>query len=340
METIGKLERYEGHLLNWYDLQTLTPLEPRYVSAVDSGNLLGALWSLEHGLGELIHRPILDGKAFEGLRDTGEILKQVIEQERMSGLDAHALDALMRLWEKPPARIADALRLLRRVESSVRAQSDTARKSAEVETGAAYWARQMEEQISAWLRIADRYLTWIEILDEKKEEEITPLGLEALLAIRQAMCHAPSLLDLANGHIGCIPILQSVREKASPAARPLFEWLDRLMESFARSRWLAGEILGSGEQLIQDGRGLSASINMRFLYDPERRLFSIGYNVSEGRLDSSYYDLLASEARLGSFVAIARGDVPVEHWFSLSRPYGQSVGAECCSAGPEPCSNI
>jgi cyclic beta-1,2-glucan synthetase len=66
---------------------------------------------------------------------------------------------------------------------------------------------------------------------------------------------------------------------------------------------------------------LSKSINMRFLYDPERRLFSVGYSVSEARLDSAYYDLLASEARLGSFVAIARGDVPVEHWFSLSRPY-------------------
>jgi cyclic beta-1,2-glucan synthetase len=50
-------------------------------------------------------------------------------------------------------------------------------------------------------------------------------------------------------------------------------------------------------------------------------LFSIGYNVSEGRLDSAYYDLLASEARLGSFIAIARGEVPIEHWFSLSRPY-------------------
>ena len=72
METIGKLERYEGHLLNWYDIQTLAPLEPRYVSTVDSGNLLGALWALEQGLDELIQGPVLDGKAFEGLRDTGE----------------------------------------------------------------------------------------------------------------------------------------------------------------------------------------------------------------------------------------------------------------------------
>src|SRR4030065_478461 len=98
METIGKLERYEGHLLNWYDVQTLTPLEPRYVSAADSGNLLGALWSLEHGLDQLIQSPVLDEKAFEGLRDTGEILKQVVEQEGTSGLDGHALDALMRVW--------------------------------------------------------------------------------------------------------------------------------------------------------------------------------------------------------------------------------------------------
>jgi cyclic beta-1,2-glucan synthetase len=321
METIGKLERYEGHLLNWYDTQTLTPLEPRYVSAVDSGNLLGALWSLEHGLDELIQTPVLDVKAFEGLRDTGEILKQVIEQEGISGLDAHVLDELMRAWEAPPDRIADALRLLRRVEGSVRALADEARESADVEAGAAYWARQMQRQISAWLRITDRYLTWIEILDEKTEEEVSQLGLDALLAFRQDLHHAPSLLDLANGHIVCIQILQSIREEAPSAAGPLFEWLDRLMQAFAKSKWLAGEMLALAERLIQDGRELSESINMRFLYDSERRLFSIGYNVSEGRLDSAYYDLLASEARLGSFVAIARGDVPIEHWFSMSRPY-------------------
>ncbi|MGD0458927.1 MAG: glucoamylase family protein [Terriglobia bacterium] len=321
METIGKLERYEGHLLNWYDIQTLTPLEPRYVSAVDSGNLLGALWSLERGLDELIQTPVLDVKGFEGLRDTGEILKQAVQQEGLPGLDAHVLDELMRAWETPPARIADALRLLRREEYSVRALADEVRESAGVETGAAYWARQMEGQVSAWLRITDRYLNWIEILDEKTEEEVAQLGLDALLAIRQALHHAPSLLDLAKGHIGCIPILQSIREEAPSAADPLLEWLARLMQAFAKSKWLAGEILGLGERLIQDGRELSESINMRFLYDPERRLFSIGYNVSGGRLDSSYYDLLASEARLGSFLAIARGDIPVEHWFSMSRPY-------------------
>jgi len=321
METLGKLERYEGHLLNWYDIQTLTPLKPRYVSAVDSGNLLGALWALEHGFDELLQGSVLDEKAFEGLRDTGEILKHVVQQEGIARCDTHALDELIRALEAPPDRIAEAIRLLRRVEGSVKALADEARESADVEAGAAYWAGQMDKQVSAWLRITDRYLTWIEILDEKTEEEVAQLCPEAVLAIRHDLSHAPSLLDLANGHIGSIPILESIREVAASAVGPLVEWLDRLLQAFAKSKYLAGEMLGLGERLIQDGRELSESINMRFLYDPERRLFSIGYNVSEGRLDNAYYDLLASEARLGSFVAIARGDVPIEHWFSMSRPY-------------------
>ncbi len=80
--------------------------------------------------------------------------------------------------------------------------------------------------------------------------------------------------------------------------------------------------MAAAEQLITDIRTLSAGMDMRFLYDPRRKLFAIGYNASTNRLDSSSYDLLASEARFGSFVAIARGDVPLEHWFSLNRPYG------------------
>ena len=56
-----------------------------------------------------------------------------------------------------------------------------------------------------------------------------------------------------------------------------------------------------------------------FLLDPDRKLLSIGYRVHEGALDPSCYDLLASEARLASFIAIAKGDVPARHWFHLGR---------------------
>ena len=67
-------------------------------------------------------------------------------------------------------------------------------------------------------------------------------------------------------------------------------------------------------------------MGLRFLYDEERRIFAIGYQVAERRLDNSFYDLLASEARLTSLLAIARGEVPVEHWWALGRPFGSAYG--------------
>ena len=71
--------------------------------------------------------------------------------------------------------------------------------------------------------------------------------------------------------------------------------------------------------LESTAREMSDAMQFGFLLDPERRLLSIGYRANEGTLDPSCYDLLASEARLASFVAIAKNDVPTRHWFRLGR---------------------
>jgi cyclic beta-1,2-glucan synthetase len=71
--------------------------------------------------------------------------------------------------------------------------------------------------------------------------------------------------------------------------------------------------------LAQSADAVARGMEFGFLFDPVRKLFSIGYRVADGSLDSGYYDLLASEARLTSFVVIAKGDVPVSHWFRLGR---------------------
>ncbi len=75
--------------------------------------------------------------------------------------------------------------------------------------------------------------------------------------------------------------------------------------------------------LANRASALADAMGFGFLYDRRRRIFSIGYRLADaegpGRLDASYYDLLASEARVASFVAIARGDVPQHHWFHLAR---------------------
>jgi cyclic beta-1,2-glucan synthetase len=322
METIGKLDRHEGHLLNWYDIQTLAPLKPRYVSTVDSGNLLGALWSLDHGLGALMRAELLDMRAFAGLRDAGEALRQAVVSEKCSDLDTHVLHELLHTWESPPDRVVDALSMLRQATHGVRDLAVMAGVSATVGGSVAYWAREIQSRLEAWLNIVDRYLTWIEILGEKTAEEVAELDPNALPAFRQAVHHAPSLQDLAKGNLAWIQFLQGIRKQAPSNKSAIASWIDRVLKALDKSKWLASEMLASGQRLAQAGRELSESMNMRFLYDADRRLFSIGYNVPEARLDHAYYDLLASEARLGSFVAIARGDIPTEHWFAMSRPYG------------------
>ena len=77
LETLSRLERFEGHLFNWYDLSTLEPLRPRYVSAVDSGNLLASLWTFETSCDELAARPLLDVSALRGIADTLGVLRQI-----------------------------------------------------------------------------------------------------------------------------------------------------------------------------------------------------------------------------------------------------------------------
>jgi cyclic beta-1,2-glucan synthetase len=319
MQSIAQLEKFEGHLLNWYDLQTLAPLEPRYVSTVDSGNLLAAFYSLDSGLTELVRKPILDGRVFSGLEDTLAILSQTCRQEFGSGKILRAVRKLAQTVKTPPANHADAWRALRQAGTDIQTLTDSIRSEAGAESASAGWALQLENQVQAWIQIADRYLAWMAILAEKPRSEIEALDAGSRPLLTPWLDQSPSLGDLAAGKVFADPESLALPEKYRASNPPLAEWLDRLLHSASVSRWLSGEMLGECATLQVNIRTVVEKIDMRFLYHPDRRLFSIGYNVTEGRHDQSHYDLLASEARLGSYIAVARGEVPPEHWFSLGR---------------------
>jgi cyclic beta-1,2-glucan synthetase len=116
----------------------------------------------------------------------------------------------------------------------------------------------------------------------------------------------------------------------------LIVWCDRFLEHESsghlrplveESRRYALELTERAERLGIFADDLVEETEFDFLFDAERQLFTIGFNVSEGRLDNSYYDTLASEARLASFLAIATGKISRDHWFKLGRsltPSGQS----------------
>ncbi|MGH7264201.1 MAG: glucoamylase family protein, partial [Candidatus Rokuibacteriota bacterium] len=96
----------------------------------------------------------------------------------------------------------------------------------------------------------------------------------------------------------------------------LGEAIDRLERAAAAARMLVQRLLA----VARVAKDLFDAMRFDFLFDPARKLFSIGYRVTDGSLDAGAYDLLASEARLASFIAIAKGEVPASHWFRLGRP--------------------
>ena len=96
--------------------------------------------------------------------------------------------------------------------------------------------------------------------------------------------------------------------------------IDAFIESLTRAAAASGSLIRRLTMLAQHAKTMFDAMEFGFLFDSSRKLFTIGYRVSDSSLDSNCYDLLASEARLASFIAIAKGDVPSTHWFHLGRP--------------------
>ncbi len=91
------------------------------------------------------------------------------------------------------------------------------------------------------------------------------------------------------------------------------------LRTAARASAGAATLVDRLDALARRARDMATAMDFQLVYDPQRRLFAIGYDARTGKLDESSYDLLASESRLASFLAIAKGDAPTEHWFRLGR---------------------
>jgi cyclic beta-1,2-glucan synthetase len=232
-ETIDKLEKHRGHILNWYETTNLATLLPAYVSTVDSGNFLACLLALKHGLLE----KAVDSTTpvFAGLAETLEVVRSVWAKEAATAPANSGIEKLI------------------------------------VDTGEAIAAKDLS-----------RVLTASESL------------------------------------------LKSVRE-GNLGARTI-HWAERLAGLVLRHKEAAPVPNAALAELAETASKLAAGMSFGFLYNPDRELFSIGFNATTGRLDSNHYDLLASEACIASYLAIARGEVPRKHWFRLGRLVTRSGG--------------
>jgi cyclic beta-1,2-glucan synthetase len=221
LRTIQRLPRYRGHLLNWYDSTTLRPLEPRFVSTVDSGNLAAALWTLKQATLAFARQPPPDDTLWDGITDLALLL----------GGDAD------------PAARALAERVLK-------TRPQWRDSLPELETLVLHYASCAHDNARAWAG-----------------------ELVARLRHARAWCE----------------------DGVSPA------------------------VTSGLAEIAHVTNTLVAEMDFAFLYDARRQVLSVGCDAASGIIERSAYDLLASEARIASFVAIAKGDVPQDSWFNLGR---------------------
>ncbi|HEY2713219.1 MAG TPA: glucoamylase family protein [Chthoniobacterales bacterium] len=325
LQTVDRLERFEGHLFNWYDINTLEPLHPRYVSTVDSGNLLASLWTFQVAGEEFETQPLLDSRALHGLADTLGVLRQLAPALKQT---ERLLPPLRQLDDLTASEATDLEEIIGRMRAARQPAQDLLQLFPATENAARfYWAQQIARQVAAWNAVIDRYLRPIEILMEPPAQ-LMSLGEAAHEARRETLTALISLRNIAvEGIPGIAPLLTfHGRREEIEVPNAVREWLTLLVSEVEHSRQHAAEQLARMNELLTHCRVLESGMGLRFLYDEARCVFAIGYQVAERRLDNSFYDLLASEARLTSFLAIARGEVPVEHWWALGRPFGSAYG--------------
>jgi hypothetical protein len=302
LDTLGKLQRERGHFYNWYDTQTLQPLIPHYVSTVDSGNLCAHLLTLENGLVALLDQPITRAHTLDGLYDTLGVLVETAPSEYREAIDQFRtrLDAAR---QSRPVTLPDCFRALTEIgaAAAVLAKSLGDPSSG----GTATWVNALLAQctdarddllsLAPWLDMPSAPTAFAAALDKA-----------AVPTLRELPRHADELVQaLERRAIGTI----------APQDR---RWLDSFGQHVEESGRNAAARMAAIEGAALRARKF-AQMDFDFLYDPERHLFTIGFNVTDRRRDVSYYDLLASEARLGTFAAIALGQVPQESWFTLGR---------------------
>ncbi|MCC5879697.1 MAG: glycosyl transferase [Idiomarina sp.] len=233
--TMRKLQRFNGHFLNWYATDRLEPLTPAYVSSVDSGNLAGHLLVVANACDEWVANND-DTVPSNGILDNCQLARLALH-----GINGHH------------PRITKALHDIE--EQAANTAPDVSQVSDLLTLVVALPTEPSSQAALAELRY------WVEALQQQAEE------------------------------------YKRDREHVADA-----EMITRRLTNLAAT-----------------ARQFALDMDFNFLMDPQRKLLSIGYSLETNSRDESCYDLLASEARLASLFAIAKGDAESKHWFRLGR---------------------
>jgi cyclic beta-1,2-glucan synthetase len=359
-ETMERMERYRGHFLNWYDTRNLRPLPPRYVSTVDSGNLAACLLVLRQGCLSLPHAPVLRWQRWQGLLDTLGVLAETVEEVRHFGgadgevelkaaavaLQGHLQDVCQQVlaaqdkpndWALLLVSLSETCwpELERLLISLVESGSHVL--EAATLSALRVWSERVCYQLLSMRSEVDMLLPWLLRLSQVPALFALPQTNEAIVDTWQALLNAlsttPRLDEVGDVcSAGRMQLEELQRLLADEAGLPdevqeARNWCMRLGDELYSARMAAESLQIGLQDLAAQAEAYFQLMEFDFLFDSHRQVFHIGFNVEAGALDDNRYDLLASEARIASLLAITKGDVPSSHWLHLARPITRVNGS-------------
>lgn len=352
MDTLAHMERFRGHFLNWYDTLTLQPLHPRYISTVDSGNLAASFIVTAQACKSIGGDPIFRWEQWQGYLDTLSNLSETLSSMRKVEFDrqveainhqiAEMRAEILAVRSRPEAwfelfhvvsgpfweNLSNQLMKLVEVGRSA-FNLETLRKLQEV-------AAQVERLHLAVQRTLVELVPWIPLLDQPPALFTESQFLELFNTLQANLPYNPSLSQIrihATEGLSTIGTFRSLLtiDQTGPFAEttPQYKanlWLDALDVALTQASTNAAPVLIGFFQMMVSADQFVNEMDFQYLYHPQRRVFHIGFNLDTGQHDNNYYDLLASEARIASIIAIAKGEVPQSHWLQLGRPLTRVEG--------------
>ncbi|HZQ17549.1 MAG TPA: glucoamylase family protein [Terriglobales bacterium] len=299
LNVLHEMPRYRGHLYNWYDTRTLEALPPLFVSSVDSGNLVASLWTLERGCLTLLEEPLLRPELAEGFLDHLRILTdlrafpralfQKIERKTQTG---NWIKSLLRFPHGALQRIVEA-------EDAEKHFSDLK-----------WFSGEGLARLEKFQQLVARFMPWILLdFDELRGDETLGFPKQNI-----------PLKNLPEVLTKFVSRLQHAIDNLPPEdARRLS--LERLLSMVSGARMDATRLSQQVEIVSESAGKLAGEMEFAFLWSARRKLLSIGFDAGQKILHDACYDLLASESRTASFIAIAKDEIPQETWFLLSRSH-------------------
>jgi hypothetical protein len=308
LESVDRMPKRNGHLYNWYETRTLEPVKPRFISSVDNGNLVCCLWTLKQGCLGAMSDSIFSGQLWKGVADHLDTLEDLLRPDRWDDRLSlvQQLKARVKTLGASPAKWAEALPSIERdVVALDKRLSDSGSEIA-------WWGHELCLRITHLQSLFYDFAPWFapqfaKYIDSRDMQNI-------IRSERLTLESLPRLCSALDRKLAAM--LQDERSGSEMQSA-----LRLLRSAITRAHDVAASMTKRLAALAARADALAKSMDFASMFDAKKKALSIGYEVEEERLAPYFYDLLPSEARAATFVAIAKGEIPQDSWLTLERKF-------------------